>query len=84
MPSSEDVQRIKRTLKLDRPLAEQYARFIKKLLFLDLGESIIDRKPVFGTITKYFPNTAVLALSAIMLAGLIALPFGILPAIKKK
>jgi len=83
MPSSEDVQRIKRTLRLDRPLAEQYARFIKKLLFLDLGESIIDRKPVFGTITKYFPNTAVLALSAIMLAGLITIPFGILPAFKK-
>jgi peptide/nickel transport system permease protein len=83
MPGSEDVRRLQRALKLDRPLAEQYAYFIKKLLCLDLGESIIDRKPVVSSIMKYFPNTAILASAAMLLAGLIALPLGILAALKK-
>lgn len=83
MPRSEDVRRLQRALKLDRPLAEQYAHFIKKLLFLDLGESIIDRKPVVSTIMKYFPNTAILTFAAMTLAMLIAFPLGILTALKK-
>ena len=83
MPRSEDVRRLQRALKLDRPLAEQYVHFIKKLLFLDLGESIIDRKPVVSAIMKYFPNTAILAFAAMILAVLIAFPLGILAALKK-
>jgi peptide/nickel transport system permease protein len=83
MPRSEDVRRLQRTLKLDRPLVEQYVHFIKKLLFLDLGESIVDRKPVIGAIMNYFPNTAMLALTAMILAGLIAFPLGVVAALKK-
>ena len=83
MPHSEDVRRLQRLLKLDRPLAEQYVLYIKKLLFLDLGESIIDRKPVARAIGKYFPNTAILAFTAMTLAGMIAFPLGILAALKK-
>jgi len=64
-------------------LTEQYVHYIKKLLFLDLGESIIDRKPVVSAIMKYFPNTAILAFAAITMAGLIAFPLGILAALKK-
>jgi peptide/nickel transport system permease protein len=82
MPSSEDVQRLRQTLKIDRPLAEQYVRFIKNLIFLDLGESIIDRKPVVGAIVKYFPNTCILALAAMIMSMLIAFPLGILAALK--
>jgi peptide/nickel transport system permease protein len=83
MPNSEDVRRVQRALNLDRPLAEQYVHFIKKLLFLDLGESIIDRKPVVSAIMKYFPNTAILAFAAMILAMLIAFPLGVLAAFKK-
>jgi len=83
MPRSEDVRRLRRVLKLDQPLAEQYGYFIKKLLFLDLGESLINRKPVLDSIMKYFPNTVILALTAIILAGLIAFPLGLLAALKK-
>ena len=83
MPSSEDVRRLQRALQLDRPLAEQYMHFIKKLLFLDLGESIIDRKQVVSAIMKYFPNTAILALAAMIMSMLIAFPLGILAALKK-
>ena len=83
MSRSEDIRRLQRALKLDRPLAEQYVYFIKKLLFLDLGESIINHRPVVSAIMKYFPNTAILAFAAMILAGLIAFPLGILAALKK-
>lgn len=83
MPSSEDVKRLKQSLKLDRPLVEQYAHFIKKMLLLDLGESIFNRKPVASAIMKYFPNTAILAFTAMVMSVLIAFPLGILAALKK-
>jgi peptide/nickel transport system permease protein len=83
MPGPEDVRRLQQVLELDRPLAEQYVHFIERLLCLDLGESMIDRRPVAGSIMKYFPNTAILACAAMALAALIALPLAILAALKK-
>jgi peptide/nickel transport system permease protein len=83
MPGAEDVRRLKQSLELDRPLVEQYAHFIKKMLALDLGESIISRKPVAGAIRDYFPNTAILAFTAMILSILISFPLGILAAVKK-
>jgi ABC-type dipeptide/oligopeptide/nickel transport system permease component len=74
MPSAEDVRRLTRSLNLDRPLPEQYALFLKKTFTLDLGESLVDRRAVLGTIWRYFPNTALLALSAMVLSLLITLP----------
>jgi peptide/nickel transport system permease protein len=82
MPAAEDVRRLKRSLELDRPLAEQYARFIGKTLTLDLGESMIDRRPVVAAIAAYFPNTAILAFTAMALSMLIAFPLGTMAALK--
>ena len=83
MPSSEDVKRLEHSLGLDRPLIEQYTRFIKKMLVLDLGESLVTRKPVAGAIREYFPNTAILAFTAMTMSMLIAFPLGILAAVRK-
>ncbi len=83
MPAAEDVLRLQRALKLDRPLIEQYAHYMKKLFLLDLGESFINREPVAAAIRRYFPNTAILAFSAMLLSMLIAFPLGILAALKK-
>jgi peptide/nickel transport system permease protein len=83
MPSPEDVNRLRHSLELDRPLAERYTHFIKKILRLDLGESMITRKPVAVAIREYFPNTAILALTAMTMSMLIAFPLGILAAVKK-
>jgi len=83
MPSAEDVRRLTRSLKLDRPLAEQYAHFIKKTITMDLGESLVDRKPVADAIMNYFPNTVILAFSAMILSLLIAFPLALMAAFKK-
>jgi len=71
------------SLELDRPLALRYVHFIRKMLVLDLGESLIDRQPVLGSILKHLPNTIVLTLAATGISILIAFPLGIMAAFKK-
>ena len=66
-PDTRDVLRLKRSLQLDRPLAAQYAGFILRLAVLDLGESLIDRKPVTATMLRYLPNTRCWPLAAMAL-----------------
>jgi peptide/nickel transport system permease protein len=75
-PNPGDILRLRRQLQLDRPLAAQYARFILRLAVLDLGESLVDRKPVRATLLRYLPNTALLALAAMALTVPLALLLG--------
>jgi ABC-type dipeptide/oligopeptide/nickel transport system permease component len=75
-PNPGDIQRLRRQLQLDRPLAAQYARFVLRLAVLDLGESLVDRKPVRATLLRYLPNTALLALAAMALTVPLALLLG--------
>ena len=84
MPRPEDIRRLQQAMQLDRPLAEQYLHFMQKMLRLDLGESIIDHRPVRAAIGRYFPNTVILAAAAMSLALLIAVPLGMLAAWKGK
>jgi peptide/nickel transport system permease protein len=56
-------ENIRRQLKLDRPVWEQYATFLGRLTRGDLGESYVTRQPVTTAIAARLPATAVLALS---------------------
>ena len=82
-PHSADIQRLRDSLELDRPLVLRYVHFIRKMSVLDLGESLIDRKPVLGSILKHLPNTIALTLAATGISILIAFPLGIMAAFKK-
>jgi peptide/nickel transport system permease protein len=82
-PRSADVLRLEKSLQLDRPLAARYFHFINRLAVLDLGESLIDRKPVLPTILKYLPNTIYLTAAAMAITLLLSLPLGFLAAFKK-
>ncbi len=82
-PRSEDILRLRRSLHLERPLAAQYVHFLGKLAVLDLGESLIDRKPVLSSICQCLPNTMGLALAALLIAVLLSLPLGFLAAFSK-
>lgn len=82
-PRSADVLRLQQSLQLDRPLSARYLRFIGRLSVLDLGESLIDRKPVLPTILTYLPNTIFLTAAAMAVTLLISLPLGFLAAFKK-
>ena len=82
-PDTRDVLRLKSSLQLDRPLAAQYVGFILRLAVLDLGESLIDRKPVTTTMLKYLPNTLLLAVAAMAFTVPFSLLLGFLSVYKE-
>ncbi len=78
-----DRAALTRQLKLDRPLAEQYASFLRGVATFDLGESLYTKKSVTGSIAERYVATLKLALASMMFAVALALPLGALAAVKK-
>lgn len=77
----EEVVKLQHTLGLDRPLLTQYGSFLAGIAHGDLGTSFRYNTPVTVQIREKFPNTAALALAAMCVAMVIAIPLGILAAV---
>lgn len=82
--SQEIIDEIRRSLGLDRPLPEQYARFLWGLLQLNLGNSIVSRLPVTTELASRVPPSLVLALSASLLAAGLGIALGVLAATRQR
>jgi len=67
---------------LDRPIPYQYWVFISHAVRGDLGESLYYKQPALGVVLDAFPYTVVLALAAFAIAVVVAIPLGILAAVK--
>ena len=76
-----DVLKLRHSLGLDQPLLTQYRTYLTGLLRGDLGTSFRYNAPVTAQIRDKFPNTATLALAAMLFAILFAIPLGILAAV---
>lgn len=72
---------LRRLLGLDAPLHIQYVRWLGELARLDLGVSLRTSQPVRDAILQRLPVTVELAILAVLLSALIALPLGMLSAI---
>jgi peptide/nickel transport system permease protein len=68
---------------LDKPFLHQYFHWLKRVVVLDLGISLVKEKPVWKLICTCFARTFELALAAIVIALLIAVPIGILGGVKQ-
>ncbi len=79
--SQEQIARYREQLGLDDPLPVQYAEWAGGLLRLDFGRSLLTGQSINEDITNRLPVTAELALGAILLSLVIALPTGILSAV---
>lgn len=77
------IANLRTQLHLDEPVWNQYVGFLSDTLRGDLGNSYISRRPVTDMIGAAFPNTAVLALSAMLIAVGIGVPLGIVAATRK-
>jgi ABC-type dipeptide/oligopeptide/nickel transport system permease component len=77
----EDVERLRGQLGLDQPLPAQYIDFLAGILRGDLGTSFRYGTPVTLEIRTRLPNTAILAVAAMLAAILFAIPLGILAAV---
>jgi peptide/nickel transport system permease protein len=79
----EDLQNIKRTLGIDRPLHEQYIVWIAQLAQGDLGISLKTYQPVRKELFERLPNTLLLTVSALLVALLLAIPMGVIAALRR-
>jgi ABC-type dipeptide/oligopeptide/nickel transport system permease component len=79
--SPADIARLQKTLGLDKPLLTQYRTFLAGLARGDLGTSFRFGTPVTQEISKRFPDTAILALCAMAVAIVVAIPLGIVAAV---
>ncbi len=80
--SSADVADLRMRLGLDRPLIVQYGSFLKGLAFGDLGTSLRTNQPVAAAILERLPATFELGAVAMTVAILVAVPLGIIAAVR--
>lgn len=68
---------------LDQPLVTQYASWLGRALTGDLGVSFRSGRPVTATILGRLPATLTLATASLVVALVIALPLGVLSAVRR-
>lgn len=73
---------MRRELGLDQPIPVQYAKWLARALQGDLGRSIRTREPALEGLLARFPVTLHLTVMAMAIALLIAVPVGILSAVR--
>jgi peptide/nickel transport system permease protein len=81
--TQEQVNDINRSLGLDRPWPRQYADWVARAIRGDLGEGFQNRRPVAQDIKTRLPVTFQLGLMAMLVGLMIALPVGIISAIRQ-
>jgi peptide/nickel transport system permease protein len=79
----EVVADVRRALGFDRPLAEQFARWIARAARGDLGVSLRNHRPVAALIAERMPATVELTVAALVIAVAVAVPAGIVSAVKR-
>lgn len=82
-PTEEQVERKREELGLNRPLPVQYVDWLGNTARGDLGESWSTGRQVSSAILDRLPATAVLGLTALALAVVVAIPIGVLSAYRR-
>ena len=78
--TSEDIAAIREHLGLDRPLLDQFVRWLGQLATSDFGASIYLDQPVLGLIMERVEPTLALSASTMIFAILLAVPLGVIAA----
>lgn len=81
--SPEYIEQVRKELLLDEGLHVQYYVYMSNLLKGDMGRSTFSRRPVTVELFERFPNTLLLAASAMLIASIIGLTAGIISATKR-
>jgi ABC-type dipeptide/oligopeptide/nickel transport system permease component len=66
---------------LDRPLVVQYVDYATHALTGDLGVGLRSQRPVLDSILEVLPNTAQLTLTALAIAAIVGISFGVIAAV---
>jgi peptide/nickel transport system permease protein len=79
----ENLVAMRHQMGLDRPLPVRYGIWLSRMIQGDLGNSILSKQPVWTLIGRAFPITVYLSFFALVIAVAIAVPAGMLAALKR-
>ena len=80
----EDIERLKRSLGLDRALPVQYMAWLRGFVTGDWGYSFADGRPVLTRMAERVPATLELIAASLIIAGVAAVPTGVLAAVRHR
>ena len=81
--SAESIAQVKAAMGLDKPLAVQFADYVDALRQGDLGMSLTTGQPVIRDLAARLPASAELTLCGLLLAVVVAIPMGIMAAVRQ-
>lgn len=79
----EEVEQLRALYGLDQPIHIRYLRWIRNIVRGDLGRSFQHNRPVDELLAERVPLTIVISLAALLLTWAIAIPIGILSAVRQ-
>ncbi len=77
----EDIEAVRKSYGLDRPLIVQYLDWLGRAATGDFGNSLYFKSPVMGLIADKIGNTVILSVAALLFALLLGIPLGVLSAV---
>ena len=78
-----EIQRMRHELGLDQPIFDQYKTYVFGLVKGDLGVSFRNQQSVAKSIGERFPATLELTIAAIVVSLILAIPAGVVAAVKR-
>jgi peptide/nickel transport system permease protein len=81
--NTQELEQIRHELGLDQPLIVQYGQWLWGAVRLDFGNSYWTHQPVIEEIKSRYPMTANLAVLSLLLGALIAIPVGVVSALRQ-
>jgi peptide/nickel transport system permease protein len=81
--SAAEIEAFRKTMGFDRPVWEQYYRYVSRAVRGDLGESLWHRQSALSLIIERVPATLQLAFSALAVTLMIGIPVGIIAALNR-
>jgi len=81
--TAQEIEVVRHALGFDRPLHVQYLSFLSDLLQGNFGQSLSYRQPALGIVLGALPATIELAVFAFVVAIGLAIPLGVLAALKR-
>jgi peptide/nickel transport system permease protein len=81
--SPDAIETVRREYGLDRPLHEQFVRYVGDLLRGDLGRSVATSRSVATELARYFPATLELVVMSMSLGVLLGVPLGMIAATRR-
>ncbi|MEM6710659.1 MAG: ABC transporter permease [Pseudomonadota bacterium] len=83
MADAESIEQVRRELGLDKPLMTQFVVYVGDLLRGDFGNAVSTGQPVLTDLATRLPASLELTICALVLSCLVAIPLGVLAAVRQ-